>query len=218
MISGEIAAPDIALFQFVKETTKLPTYIDAEKFGKLYAACDAATIPSGTGFTAGEWWRVYLTFLFMTGWRAMEPLSVKRDQFDAERGLIVLLAENNKGGRDELVPLHPIVVDHLADLKGFSAMLFPWPYGRRRLWDEFHLIQNAANVAKPDGTPYGFHDMRRGFATLNADRMTADALQQIMRHRDYGTTKRYINMARQMNPAVANIFVPDLPGRKDGAS
>lgn len=197
-------------FGFVKEQSKLPTFIDAETFGKLYSACGAATTPTED---PGAWWRAYLTFLFMTGWRALEPLSVRRADVNFERGVVVLLAENNKGGRDELVPLHPLVLEHIEALPK-SEMLFPWPKGRRTLWDQFHLIQAAAGVSRAEGKPYGFHDLRRGFATLNADRMTADALQHIMRHRDYGTTKRYVNLARQLNPAVANLFVPVLPKQK----
>ena len=45
---------------------------------------------------------------------------------------------------------------------------------------------------------------------MNADKLTPDALQHLMQHQDYQTTQRYINMARQMNPAVANLYVPDL--------
>ena len=61
---------------------------------------------------------------------------------------------------------------------------------------------------------FGFHDLRRGFATYNADRMTADALQALMQHKDYHTTQQYINLARQLKPAVADIFVPTA--LKDG--
>jgi hypothetical protein len=31
-----------------------------------------------------------------------------------------------------------------------------------------------------------------------------------MQHKDYSTIQRYIAMARQLNPAVAVLFVPDL--------
>lgn len=31
-----------------------------------------------------------------------------------------------------------------------------------------------------------------------------------MQHKDYKTTQRYINMARQLNPALEKIYVPDL--------
>jgi hypothetical protein len=36
------------------------------------------------------------------------------------------------------------------------------------------------------------------------------ALQFLMQHQDYKTTQRYINMARQLNPALQNLYVPDL--------
>ena len=31
-----------------------------------------------------------------------------------------------------------------------------------------------------------------------------------MQHKDYQTTQRYINMARQLNPAVATLYVPTV--------
>lgn len=59
---------------------------------------------------------------------------------------------------------------------------------------------------------YSFHDLRRAFATMNASRLTADALQALMRHKSYQTTQRYINMARQLDDAVAGLYVPEVPG------
>lgn len=57
-------------------------------------------------------------------------------------------------------------------------------------------------------TAYGFHDLRRAFATMNADRLSPDALQALMQHKDYQTTQRYISIARQLKPDVAGVFVP----------
>ena len=56
----------------------------------------------------------------------------------------------------------------------------------------------------------GFHDLRRGFATMNADRLTADVLQAMMHHQNYTTTQRYIALARQLRPSVLNMFTADL--------
>src|SRR5262249_26133792 len=57
---------------------------------------------------------------------------------------------------------------------------------------------------------YGFHDLRRAFATMNTDKLTLDALQVLMRHKSYTTTQKYINMARQMDAAVASLQVPEV--------
>ncbi len=45
---------------------------------------------------------------------------------------------------------------------------------------------------------------------MNADRLTADALQSLMQHKSYLTTQRYINMTRQLDEAVDALHVPDV--------
>jgi hypothetical protein len=51
---------------------------------------------------------------------------------------------------------------------------------------------------------------------MNADRLTPDALQALMPHKAYQTTQVYINYARQLDAAVANVYVPDV-GKKVAA-
>src|SRR5262249_13927047 len=98
--------------------------------------------------------------------------------------------------------------------------VFPWNHNQTKaLMTQFARIQEAAGIHLPCSGKhehtrfchvYGFHDLRRAFATQNADRMTGDALQSLMRHKSYETTKRYINMARQLDEAVAGLHVPDI--------
>ena len=68
---------------------------------------------------------------------------------------------------------------------------FPWDTNRRTIWDQFGKIQEGAKLA--DGKPlprggkggyrYGFHDLRRGFATQNAAGMDLFQLQALMQHK-----------------------------------
>ena len=44
----------------------------------------------------------------------------------------------------------------------------------------------------------------------NAGKLSADALQKLMRHRSYTTTQRYINMAQQLNRSVEKLHVPEV--------
>jgi integrase len=112
-----------------------------------------------------------------------------------------------------------VVIEHLKKLAGFAPVYFPWNYRRATIFTEFGKIQAAAGVKPPAGRAhYAFHDLRRAFATTNADRLTVDTLQLLMQHKDYQTTQRYISMARQLNPAAQNLFVPDLQTRKVGTS
>lgn len=202
------AAPDMP---FVKEPKRLPSWVPPEHLAKMYQACDRATRPVGLPYPPAEWWRGLLVFSYMTGWRIGSVLSLAREDVDLDSGLAVSLAEDNKGGRDQNVALPPLVVEHLRRLPSFEEVFFPWPHGRRQLYEGFEAIQKAAGVKPARGkVRYGFHDLRRAFATLNAGRLSADVLQALMQHKCYSTTQRYIDLARQMKPAAHDVFVPDL--------
>jgi integrase len=163
---------------------------------------------------------------YMTGWRIGELLALRKDELDMKARTAFTRYEDNKGGRDDSVKLHQVVVDHLARLPGFGPLVFPWPHDRRTLDDELDRIQRAAGIRLPchrdhEHTDacfvYSFHDFRRAFATQNAPRLTGDALQKLMRHKSYATTQLYINMASQLDEAVESFHVPDvLKGKASG--
>jgi len=202
-------------FDFLREPEKLPTYVTPEHFAKIYQACDVAKYPAGQPYPPADWWRALLMMGYLTGWRIGAILALRREDVDLDAGTAISRAADNKGKRDQLVPLHPVVVAHLRKLAALTPTFFPWPMHHRRLWFEFVRIQEEADVNLVGAKRhYGFHDLRRAFATMNADKPTADALQHLMQHRDYQTTKRYINIAHQLNPAVQSLYVPDVTLRK----
>jgi len=203
--------PKMPVFEFLRVPAKLPTYVTPEHFQAIYTACESARWPQGPPYAAADWWRGLIVAAYMTGWRISSLLALRREDVDLQTGIALSRAQDNKGRRDQQTPLHPLVIEHLQRLQCFSPLVFPWARDRRRLFEEFKRIQSTAGIKPPgEKSSYGFHDLRRAFATMNADRMTADALQALMQHRDYQTTQRYINMARQLNPAVANLYVPKL--------
>lgn len=206
-------------FRMEKEPGKLPTYVTGDHFAAMYQHTDAARMPEGLPYPPADWWRALLVMGYMTGWRIADMLALRRDRLDLDAGTAVSLAEDNKGKRDELVKLHPVVVEHLRRLAGFTPTVFTWNHNPRTLYYDFARIQQAAGIQLPcdadhQHTPachlYGFHDLRRAFATMNADKLTPDALQALMRHKSYLTTQKYINMARQMDAALASLHVPDV--------
>lgn len=213
--------------EFVREPEKLPQFVTQEDFVAIYAACKAAQRPQDLPYPAAAWWQAFLVFQFMTGWRVSEPLTLLREDLDLANGFAITRHDANKGKRDERVPLHAIVVDHLAGLKSFHREVFPWQHGRRALWDEFHRIQAEAGIHLPcrvkhEHTPachlYGFHDLRRGFATANAGKLSASELQTMMRHRSYTTTQKYVNMAAQMRGITDRLTVPEGLDKKRGSA
>lgn len=215
--------PIVPKVRMLKENQKLKRHVTAEHFAAMYGACDAAPRPTQLPYPAADWWRALLTFAYMTGWRIRECLALKRADLDLDAAVAITRAADNKGRRDEAVPLHPIVVDHLRKLVSFHPFVFPYPHADRGLWDDFAAIQKAAGINLPcdedhdhDDTchRYGFHDFRRAFATLNAPTLSAHALQKLMRHKSMATTQGYVNMASQLQTAVAGLHVPDVLTKK----
>ena len=220
--------PEIPRVRMLKEPGKLVTFVSGEHFAAIYTACDSARMPADIpGIDPADWWRGLIVFAYMTGWRIMEILSLRREDVDLDAGFAITRAEDNKGKRDERVKLHSVVVEHLQRLRGFDPFFFPWNHGEKTLYAEFHRIQGAAGIDLVCGKThkhtdachrYGFHDLRRAFATQNAPRLTADSLQKLMRHKSYLTTQKYINMASQLDEAVATLHVPDVLKVASGAA
>ena len=154
----------------------------------------------------------------MTGWRINQLRALRWDDVDLEAGFAFSQAEDNKGRRDVRIPLHPVIVNHLRKLEGsFDRYVFAWNHNNRTLWSHFHVIQEAAKLA--DGSPmpragkegwYGFHDLRRGFATENAEEMDLFELQTLMQHKSLETTKLYVGMTKKLNNAVNSLKVPNV--------
>jgi integrase len=161
---------------FLREPGKPPTYVTPEHFAAIYKAADVAAMPEGQAYSAADWWRALLVTAYMTGWRIGQILALRWGDVDLERATAFSRADDNKGKRDVLLPLHSLVVDHLRRIKSFSPLVFPCPFGQRKLYEPLKAIQTAAKVKPHHGKGhYGFHDFRRAFATMNAERLTADA-------------------------------------------
>src|SRR5262245_363541 len=169
--------PVVPRVRMLKEPIKLARYVTQEHFALIYDVCDKAERPEGLSCAPGDWWKALLTFAYMTDWRIGECLALKWTDLDLEAGKAITRAADNKAKRDEIVPLHPIVVDHLKTLRSFSPLVFAWTWHERYLWTEFASIQRHAGIQldcpadheHSDGCHlYGFDDLRRGFATLNA--------------------------------------------------
>jgi integrase len=205
--------PTVPEFEFLREPGKLAVYVTPEHFLKLYAAAKNATRPADDlPFAASAWWEGLFTFLIMTGWRIAQTMALRWEDVDLEACTVLSRAAHNKARRDQFIMVHPLVIEHLKRLRSFEREVFSWDHGRRALFADLAKLQDGIDARPIGGKPrYTFHDFRRGFATLNAANLTPDALQALMQHRDYQTTQRYINMARQLESSVDVLHVPAIP-------
>jgi len=93
----------------------------------------------------------------------------------------------------------------------FDKRVFPWDLHVKSLYTEFAAIQDLAGITprnKPEGTHYGFHDLRRGFATANATTLDLFELQRLMQHKSLATTRAYAAMGHRLNSMVEKLVVP----------
>ena len=120
-------------------------------------------------------------------------------------------------------------MEHLQKMRSFHPEMFPWTHSERQLWREFQGIQQSAGIrldcpekdnheCGTDCRYYGFHDIRRMFATVTGQDLFPAELQAVMRHKDYSTTQRYINdRQRMLGMSTEKMRVPAvLDMRKKG--
>lgn len=206
--------------RWIREPEKLPCFVTDEDFTKIYDACKVAERPMIPNVSPAVWWQALLIMAYMTGWRIDELLSFKRKDLDLVEGTAITRHKDNKGKRDALISIHDMVIDHIKKIHSFDEFVFPWPLARRQLYDQFHAIQEAAEIYldcdedhehNDSCHHYGFHDIRRAFATGNAGTLSSEELQGLMRHQSYTTTKKYINMAKQLRSDISQkLKIPTL--------
>lgn len=189
-------APDVDLERTAKH---VKGHLSPAEFGFCYQACDQMDRP--------DWWRGLLVVVFLTGWRIGAVMQLRRADVDLAAGTCLVRGESTKGKRDQLVPLHPVVVQHLKRLPGFSERMFPFAGTLRSLRRAFYRLQRLAGLPRR----YGFHALKRSFCTLNAPRLDPTALQYLAQHQSFETTRAYyIDQESQAQEAVGKLYIPDV--------
>lgn len=162
-----------------------------------------------------------MAFTYLTGWRKSEPLPLLRANVNLKDGWAVTGAEDIKGGRTSGFHCIQLSLIYYEKSPGFSPEMCPWSRTHRGLDDDIERIQKAAGFEltcvgnhRGDCTEsckcYSFHDLRRGFGTITGGNLDSRRLQKTMRHKDFKTTQRYIDMRHQMNGIIDQIVVATL--------
>ena len=215
-------APKIKL---LKTDFRIGDVMTAEDFQKIVAACDTATVPVFQHVTPGVWWQALLTFGITTGWRISQILQLAKEDVNLEDGTLFGRASTGKHRRDGVDFLPEVTLGLVKQVVGFEEQVFAWPHDRRTLDKIFSRIQAAAGTKLPcrierehEHTPacflYSWHSLRRGFATMNASRMSAFDLQRKMRHKSLATTQGYVALADSLRRATQEVWTPPTAGRK----
>ena len=146
----------------------------------------------------------------------IEPPSLRREDLDRDESYAIARHDDNKGNRDDRVPLTGVVIEHLWAIASVDAMVFPWPHCERSLRRESERILRAGvgftcpAVKTTSTRPVAARMASTICRGMNAPTLSADALQSLMRHKSYTTTQWYINMTGQPPRAVDNLYAPNV--------
>ncbi|MCH8922387.1 MAG: site-specific integrase [Planctomycetes bacterium] len=211
--------------EMAKEPEKEPLAMEAAHFDAIYEACNVAEQPAGGPYTAEQWWKSLILTGLMTGMRISEMLTLLWSDVRLDENYLTVRHSRSKAKRDDTIPLHSVVVDHLRKITDVGLTVFDWPLRKRDLYDQWHAIQEAAEIHLPcldDGehecTPschvYGFHSLKKACGTLNAARLPEAALNAFMRHSSGETTRKYYQNGRRIAEAVVDsMYVPKVAVR-----
>ncbi|MDZ4781606.1 MAG: hypothetical protein SGJ19_15250 [Planctomycetia bacterium] len=114
---------------FARMDLELPRIIAPDDFTRIYAACDAVTLPAKLGCEPADWWRALHFTAFTTGWRIGVLLSMRRADVDFETGEVSLCASNTKGRKPAGAPSR---ITHRPRLGGPSLGLARKALGKTR--------------------------------------------------------------------------------------
>ncbi|WP_461209957.1 tyrosine-type recombinase/integrase [Desulfocurvus sp. DL9XJH121] len=191
---------------FKTEEPRRPVY-SGEELEKLLKAAD-------------DDWRVMLTCYIETAARKQELFHLLWQDVDLEAKTMRLRTRKRRGGMEsDLCPLPDYVCDMLREHRlrvGPQKHVFTRPVvrmvGGRRLETrepfsrDTHMLQTIAERA---GVEYkGFHAIRRFAATVVGKELGIGAAYDLLRHRNYSTTDRYIRpmVGQDRAPGVADLF------------
>ena len=144
-------------------------------------------------------------FLYGTGLRISEALSLKGRNVVLEGGSPVAVRVVGKGNKERLVPLSKTareVLEALGRLQG-NVNIFTFSQGRRKghvpsaRWVEAKF-REAALRAGLDPRRFTPHKLRHAYATLLVERgVELDAVKDLLGHESIATTQIYLHASRE---------------------
>lgn len=126
-----------------RNVRRIPTAWTDHQLARLLDSCRMA--PHRRGWGPQHWEALSLT-IYDTSLRIGALLHADVDQLDPHNCTLYIPGERQKGRDDTLQPLHPDTARKLADLPRCDSRLFPWPFHRRLIWQQFSVILQRAGL------------------------------------------------------------------------
>ena len=164
--------------------------LSTEELVKLFAAMKEAK-----GFSIQN--DITIKLLLLLAVRKMELLAARWEEFDLEEGVWYLPAERTKTGQALDIPLPPVAVEWLQELKRLAG-LSDWVLPARKMQDRMlpHVCESTLSVAlakvKHGLEPFTVHDLRRTCRThLAALGVKPHVAERVLNHKLKGVEGIY---------------------------
>ncbi len=162
-----------------------------------------------------EWFKPVVIFVLNTGLRAGEIFSLRWEQVDFEKEVILLERDTTKTKETYKVFMNPAVKELLLKLKkeqeekGIDhGYIFTNKYGLPYKYEDRTYRKVFATACKKAGIKdFRFHDLRHTFASWVAmNSRDIYAVQQLLHHKDIKMTRRYAHLTDSyLKSIVKNI-------------
>lgn len=190
--------PPIKGADWVDTTSKTPTM---QEFRQIIRHTDVAQYPQLPGITPGRWWQIAYLFIYYTGLRYREVMSVRWQDIRMIRGRwsLVIRAADEKMHQERIMPLHPALLSLLEELPRLHSQIFFWPMSYSTFRRVRRKIVVAAMVAPKRAT---WHPIRRLVGTIVPEPSL------VLGHRRVDTTLIHYQAVERIGTALAALPSP----------
>jgi len=206
----------------VKEPKRRPRPAPEAAVAAIYRAADAADFPRIDYLAPADWWRALIVAAYTTGSRRGALLALRQADVDWEARRIRLEADEDKCDEERIKPISLLTLQHLVRIRNATEWLFPWPHSPVTWYRQWHRLQDAAGLKRPEHIK--FHQLKAACGTALARSGASPwAIQQRLDHSTLRTSRYYINASREELDAIERMPVPgaffdDFPGLRAAGS
>lgn len=189
----------------LKEPRRMPTAWTAEQIAQLvrYAATLDCKLD---GMDCGPYWSSLFLTAYWTGVRTHALRMVRTADCDLDAGWLMIRAENQKNGREQLFRLPKQAVDAIRkQYHPAQEFLWPWPYHPRTFYSHVRRIMEGAGL-RPEKSMGQIQQIRRT-AVSYAARESLELARRLAGHSSIELTRRhYIDERVATVPSAADVL------------
>ena len=179
----------------IRQEQRQPT---AWTLGELRRLVAATTELTGNmrdlPISRAAWFKSLILFLYDTGLRVSSTLTLASADLSLDNQIAIVRADGDKTWADQVVGFSGDTRQALQAVIGDRETVWPYPWTRRKLWDDLKRIRKAAGL--PTGPRYAFHCVRRTHATQTVIAAGWDAARVSLRHSSEQMTRRYVDQSQ----------------------